>query len=276
VTFFGVSTLLFQAGDAAVITDGFFTRPNKLALLKRLEPDRELIARCLRSAGVERLDSVLVLHSHYDHALDSVTVAQLTGARLVGSQSTSMIGLGSEFPPERIDVIQDGTVTRAGTFKINWLVSRHAAPLRIKGNIEEPLKPRAWVTKYREGGSYSVLIEQGEKSLLVHATAGFIPGALRGRHADVVLLGVGGLGKKDKDYREAYWREVVEAVSPERVIPIHWDDFWQPVEQPLIPMPPQLDDFDETMKFLLERGEQSGIEVKILPAWVKVYPFRSA
>lgn len=275
VTFFGVSTLLFEDGENAVITDGFFTRPGKFALLKKIEPNQDVIARCLRRANVERLDRVLVLHSHYDHALDSAAVAQLTGARLVGSKSTSMIGLGSRFPPERIDVIQDGTVTHAGAFKITWLFSRHASPVRLQGNIEEPLKPRAWVTKYREGGSYSVLIEHDEKSILVHPTAGFIPGAFTGRHADVIFLGVGTLGKKDEDYREAYWREVVEAVSPGRVIPIHWDDFWQPVEQPLVPMPPPLDDFDRTMKFLLERGERAGIEVKILPAWVSVYPFRS-
>lgn len=275
VTFFGVSTLLFEGGGTAVITDGFFTRPPKSALLK-LRPDREVIADCLRRAGAERLEAVLVLHSHYDHALDSAVVAQETGASLVGSDSTARIGEGAGLPGERIEVIRDGSVTYAGPFKITWLLTRHVTPMAFGGNIEKPIKPPALVTEYREGGSYSLLIEHDGKNILVHATAGSIPDALKGLRADVVFLGVGTLGNKGQDYREDYWREVVEAVGPRRVVPIHWDNFWRPLDQPLVQMPFPLDDFDETMAFLLERGERAGIEVKILPAWVKVNPFREA
>jgi L-ascorbate metabolism protein UlaG (beta-lactamase superfamily) len=77
----------------------------------------------------------------------------------------------------------------------------------------------------------------------------------------------------DDDYRNDYWQEVVEAVKAKRVIPIHWDDFTLSLDQPLVPMSNLFDDFDKTMGFLLARGRQKGIDVKILPAWVKVDPF---
>ncbi len=35
-----------------------------------------------------------------------------------------------------------------------------------------------------------------------------------------------------KDYRETYWRETVAAVSPSRVIPIHYDSLTAPLEGP--------------------------------------------
>ena len=57
------------------------------------------------------------------------------------------------------------------------------------GEITAPLVPPARATAYLEGGSYSPLIEHDGRSLLVQGSAGFVPGALRGRHAEVVFLG---------------------------------------------------------------------------------------
>ena len=108
----------------------------------------------------------------------------------------------------------------------------------------------------------------------MQGSAGFIEGALNGRHADVVFLGIGQLGNQDDAYRESYWRQVVTAVSPRRVIPIHWDDFWLPLDQPLVPFPRIADNFEKSMAFLNRRGQEDNIEVKLLPAWLKVDPLQ--
>ena len=40
VTFLGVSTLLFDDGESAILTDGFFTRPNRrIVFLGKVAPD---------------------------------------------------------------------------------------------------------------------------------------------------------------------------------------------------------------------------------------------
>jgi L-ascorbate metabolism protein UlaG (beta-lactamase superfamily) len=85
--------------------------------------------------------------------------------------------------------------------------------------------------------------------------------------------GIGQLGKQDDSYRELYWQQVVSSVHPRRIIPIHWDDFWRPLDQPLQPFPRLSDDFEKSMEFLNRRGQQENIDVKILPAWLKVDPF---
>lgn len=93
---------------------------------------------------------------------------------------------------------------------------------------------------------------------------------MRGVQADVVLQGIGALGPRPESYREALWTEVIAAVGARRVIPIHWDDFWQPPGQPMQPMqpmPPPLDDFDASMAFLRARGARDGVEVRLPLEW---------
>jgi L-ascorbate metabolism protein UlaG (beta-lactamase superfamily) len=122
------------------------------------------------------------------------------------------------------------------------------------GEITAPLVPPARATDYREGGTWSLLVRHPSGTLLIHGSAGWVDGMLAERRADVVLLGIGGLGTKDEAYRDAYWREVVGATSPRLLVPIHWDDFTIPLGRPLQPMPTLLDDFDASMRFLMTRA----------------------
>jgi L-ascorbate metabolism protein UlaG (beta-lactamase superfamily) len=118
-----------------------------------------------------------------------------------------------------------------------------------------------------------VLIEHDGRTILVQGSAGYIPGALNGRKADVVYLGVGTLGKLGDAYRDAYWREVVGTVGARRVIVVHWDDFCKPLGEPLVPLPWLVDDFDVTMRFLRARGESAGVDVRVPVAWAATDPF---
>jgi L-ascorbate metabolism protein UlaG (beta-lactamase superfamily) len=274
VTFLGVSTLLFDDGDTAFLTDGFFTRPDwKTVLTRKVMPDPERIAQSLERAGSTRLAAVLVTHSHYDHAMDSPEVARRTGALLVGSESTANIARGWNLAENKIRIVRNGDQIQLGRFQIMFIQTRHAPTGFTGGEIPEPLVPPVRANRYREGTSFSVLIRHGGKALLVQSTAGFVEGALRGQKADVVFLGMGALGKQGEAYLQAYWHETVQSVGAARVIPIHWDDFTRPLDQPLVPLPYLFDDLDRSMAFILDRGRREGIEVTFAPAWVKFDPF---
>jgi L-ascorbate metabolism protein UlaG (beta-lactamase superfamily) len=274
VTFLGVSTLLIDDGETAILTDGFFSRPGKLrTLLRKIEPDRGVIGRSLGRAGIERLAAVVVVHSHYDHAMDAPEVAQRTGALLIGSESTANVGRGWGLAEDRMRVVTDSDTLTFGRFRLKLLRSRHFPHGMAMGEIREPLRPPARASDYLEGGSYSVLVEHEGRALLVQGSAGFLEGALRDQHADVVFLGIGGLGGQDDGYRDAYWREVVQTVGARRVIPIHWDDFTLPLDEPLLPMPRLVDDFDTSMKFLLQQAGEEGVDLKLLRTWAQVDPF---
>lgn len=277
VTYLGVSTLLFDDGETAILTDGFFTRPGLgEVLFGRVEPDPELIARHLAYAGVDELAAVIVLHSHYDHAMDSPEVARQTGALLIGSESTANVGRGWGLAEERIRVADGETAYRFGKFTVTLVPSKHLPHGMAMGDIEQPLTPPARATDYKEGGSYSVFVEHEGHRILVQGSAGFVEGRLRNRPADIVFLGIGGLNTQDADYRRRYWNETVRATGAKRVFPIHWDDFTRPLSEPLVPMPYLTDDFDANMRFLIERGAADGVEIELMPAAVPLDPFYSS
>lgn len=274
VTHLGVSTLLFDDGETAFLTDGFFSRPGLTeVLLGRVEPDFERIERNLARTGIDELAAVIALHSHYDHAMDSPEVAKRTGALLIGSESTANVGRGWGLPEDRIRVADGETSYRFGAFTVTLVPSKHFPHGMAMGEIEEPLTPPARATAYKEGGSYSVFVEHGGRTLLVQGSAGFVEGRLQGRQADVVFLGIGGLGTQDDAYRRRYWDEVVKPLRPRRVIPIHWDDFTRQLDEPLVPMPYLTDDFDASMQSLIELGSAGNVEIKLIPAGVPLDPF---
>jgi L-ascorbate metabolism protein UlaG (beta-lactamase superfamily) len=271
VTFLGVTTLLVSDGETSLMTDGFFSRPGAVAtLVGRIAPDADAIARALERAGVRELAAVIPVHSHYDHAMDSPEVAKRTGALLVGSESSANIARGVGFPEPRIRVVTPGEPMRFGRFEVTLIRSQHFPHGMAMGEIREPLIPPARALDYLDGGAFSVLIAHPAGTLLVQGSAGFEPGALAGRRADVVLLGIGALGTRDEAYRKAYWDEVVAPVRPRCVIPIHWDDLTQPLEEPLATAPRLIDDFDATMAFLGHEAAAGSMALALLPVWQPV------
>jgi L-ascorbate metabolism protein UlaG (beta-lactamase superfamily) len=276
VTFLGVATLLFDDGRSAVLTDGFFTRPGALdVLLQRpVAPDAARIEAGLARAGIERLGAVVVVHSHYDHAMDAPEVARRTGALLVGSPSTANLGRGAGLPEDRLVVLAPGASLYQGAFRVLLVPSRHvplpgAAGESLGRAIEEPLVPPAPVSAWLEGGSFSVVVEHPRGTALVQGSAGFEPGALADVRADVVFLGVGGLARQGADHADGYWREVVLATGARRVFPIHWDDFTR-ASGPLVPFPRLLDDAEASVALLRERARADGVALGWLPPFERV------
>jgi L-ascorbate metabolism protein UlaG (beta-lactamase superfamily) len=137
------------------------------------------------------------------------------------------------------------------------------------GSIGGPLSLPASAGDFREGDCYSLLIEHGNRKILVQGSAGFVPDALKGRSADVVYLGVGGLGATREAYQDDYWREMVRTVGARRVIPIHWDNFYRPLEDGLVPNR----DFYGLMNSILARGKAEGVDIRLSPQWLPVDPF---
>lgn len=274
VTFLGVSTLLIRDTSASILIDGFFTRPGKLVTATgKVGPDQTRIDDALRKAGIDKLDAVITVHSHYDHAMDSPAVAARTGAVLVGSQSTAYIALGQNFPKERIRVVGTSESMKFGALEVTLIPSRHFPHGQAMGELTAPLVPPAGALDYLEGGSFSIFVQRQDRAVLVQGSAGYVEGALRGRHADVVYLGVGLLGSKDEGYRDSYWRETVQVVGARRVVPIHWDDFTLPLDEPLVALPYLFDDLDKSMAYVRMRAAREAVDLRWPVLWRKTDPF---
>jgi L-ascorbate metabolism protein UlaG (beta-lactamase superfamily) len=196
--------------------------------------------------------------------MDSAVVAARTGAALVGGESTANVGRGGGLATDRIRVVGHGDKAEYGAFRLTFVVSNHCPPDRFPGTITEPVVPPVKVGAYACGEAWSVLVAHTSgRTALVQGSAGFVRGALAGGSADVAYLGVGQLGVRDESYLRDYWAETVTAVGARRVVLIHWDDFFRPLDKPLRALPFMGDDLDVTMRVLGELAEEQGVALHL-------------
>lgn len=277
VTWMGVATLLIDDGSSALLTDGYFSRPSLPRVAAgKVAPSPARVDGCLTRAGVSRLAAVIPMHTHIDHVLDSALVADRTGAQLVGGESAANVGRGYGLPEDRLVVAVSGEPIRLGAYDVTLVESHHCPPDRFPGVIDAPLVPPVKAAAYRCGEAWSALIHHlpSDKRLLIQGSAGFVTGALAGRHADAVYLSVGQLGLQPRSYLLDYWAETVQAVGARRVIAIHWDDFFRPLSKPLRALPYAGDDLDVSMRILDELAARDGVALHLPTVWRRENPWQ--
>ncbi len=276
VTWLGVSTLLLDDGTSRLLTDGYFSRPSlSRVALGKVSPSPARVDGCLARLRLTRLEAVVPVHTHIDHALDSALVADRTGARLVGGESAANVGRGYGLADERIVVAESGEPNRLGAFDVTLIKSRHSPPDRFPGKITAPVIPPVKASAYRCGEAWSMLVHHrpSDRRLLIQGSAGFVKGSLAGHRADVVYLGVGQLGLQAEQYLVDYWTETVRTVGARRVVLIHWDDFFRPLSEPLRALPYAGDDLDVTLRTLSTLAEQDGIALDMPTVWRREDPW---
>lgn len=276
VTWAGVSTLLVDDGTSAVLTDGFFSRPPLPSVVfRKLTPSLPRIDGSLARLGIDRLDAVLPVHTHFDHAMDSAVVAERTGARLVGGTSTAQVGVGGGLALDRIVTVTPGEAVTLGAYDVTLFESEHCPPDRFPGTITEPVVPPVKVAAYKCGEAWSTLVHHrpSDRRLLIIGSAGCVPGALDGHRAEVVYLGIGQLGLQPEQYLIDYWAHTVRAVGARRVVLTHWDDFFRPLHKPLRALPYAGDDLDMSMRVLTRLAEQDDVRLHLPTLWQRADPW---
>ena len=276
VTWLGVSTLLLDDGSSTLMTDGYFSRPSLAQVaLGKVSPSPARVDGCLARLQLTRLEAVIPVHTHIDHALDSALVADRTGARLVGGESAANVGRGYGLTADRLVVAVSGEPIRLGAFDITLIKSRHSDPDRFPGEITAPVITPVRASAYRCGESWSTLVHHrpSDRRLLIQGSAGFVTGALAGHRADVVYLGVGQLGIQPEPYLVDYWTETVRTVGARRVVLVHWDDFFRPLSKPLRALPYAADDLDVSLRILSKLADQDGVALDMPTVWRREDPW---
>lgn len=245
----------FYLGDesSAILVDPFFSNPDlwQIASLRDLHTDKTLVDRYLPIT--DHVKAVLVGHAHYDHALDIPYVFSKLPpeARVYGSETLSNM-LAVKIPeahrvnvePHMADAGKPGewlSVTpRLRVFPIasehsphvgRWIVANgklHAALQQL------PADSLDWVAGTTlsylvdfldEGGrvAYRVFVQTSSSN----PPKGVPPSAIL---ADGYPVNVAVLCAANFTNVDNYPETVLTALSPQQVVIVHWEKFWEAYE----------------------------------------------
>ena len=270
VKFFGVSTLLFDDGQAQILIDGFFSRPSlSQTIFTQIQSDQPLLHSYIDQYDLKRTRAIFVTHSHYDHALDIPMLAhQLPKAMIVGSKSTLNIARAMPIAESQLHEVQAWQPMQIGKFTITAIPSQHTPPTAVNDDlgeeISQPLQLPAHFSQFKEGGSYDYLIQHGPHYSLVKASTGAVPKQLQKLEVDTLFLGIAQLSKQTTAFQQQYFKETLATLQPNTVIPIHWDNFFKPLNPELEFLPRFADDTPQSLNLLIQSAAAQNTKVVLL------------
>ena len=226
----GVSGFELTDGTTTVLMDPTPTRPGPLALITGpIDADRELGAKVCPKADV-----ILVNHTHFDHALDVAAIARRTGALVVGSQNTVNLALSRGVAKEKTRVVHSGDQLTVGAFTIDVRASRHT-DIVVSQPMSGVISPSAgplWFWNYALDGALAYRLATPDTTVWFHPTSTYATGELGGLTARTLIVGVTG-----ENQTATKVQGLLSESKALRVLPTHYDNFFQPYERGLALMP---------------------------------------
>jgi len=231
ITYLGTAGFILKGKGRTVVLDPYVSRSKLSSLLSPLVPDTALIR-----ATIPEADDVLVGHAHYDHILDAPDLCKQTGARLIGSRATVMVGRAAGVPEAQLRATDGHEDIPSGPWTLRGLPSLHGKVLfgriTFPGDITEPPPWPPRMGDLRHGLVLNWVVDTGGLRIVHIDSADVINAELKGQQADIVCLCA--IGRK---YRPNYVKDVVALLKPRWIIPCHWDTMMTPLhaEPDLIP-----------------------------------------
>jgi L-ascorbate metabolism protein UlaG (beta-lactamase superfamily) len=216
----GTAGIELEFRGGRILIDPYLSRfPLRYAVFGRPAARRDLVARYVSPAR-----AVLVSHSHFDHLADVPAVCREFGSVAYGSPNTCAILRAHGVPAEQIRTVQAGDAFTAGSFEIRLFAGEHGRMLGLlpyTGALPARLTPPLRLSDYRMDSMLSFHIRSPEGSILIWN------GPPR---ADVP--------RADALFYCPLWgaracAEIARSARVRDVVPVHWDDFFSPLDRPL-------------------------------------------
>lgn len=251
IQFTGAGGVYMAFNNESLLGDPFYSNPSlsDLILLNDLKPNIALIDQYL--PPLDQVKGALIGHGHYDHLMDLPYVLGKLPAPIKAYGSLTMAHLlASAFPPSRLvalnNVMANPSTQSPGewvqvtpTLRFMAIKSEHSP--HIAGKVfasDQIVEPLAEMPKdaldWQSGVSLSYLIDWLDsagkpiqrvfyQTSASSAPVGFAPDHVLadGKRIDAAILCVANF-QKSKDYPMA----LLKKLQPRRVIPIHWEKFW--------------------------------------------------
>jgi len=215
--------------DHVLLVDPYFSRPSMRAVF-----GRQALARRPDplTPAFDRVDAVLVGHTHFDHALDVPDVARQYDCRVYGSRSLRHL-MGLHGCAERAVEVEFGRLYEVGPFEVSFVASEHSKlllGLKVPSAGELCCESLDQLTGsgYRCGQVYGIHIRAGDTTFYHQGSANLIDDAVVHRGVDYFLCGISGRG-----FTRDYVSRILSRLQPKVVVPTHYDDFFAPFHRPI-------------------------------------------
>jgi len=242
MTYLGAAGWIVEDGQVVVLIDPYITRAKygggghpdddrpDYGRDEVVPSDTDLIDDILDGIGAP-VDFILVHHSHFDHLGDVPYIAEKTGAKVIGTETTKRILLAYGIPNEQLYAVGGGEDYQFDDFSIRVLPAIHSAlneklyhDTRRYDRTTELTAPLR-VEQFIEGGSLQFLARFANHVVMTMGSMNFLERELEGIHPDVLLAGINGSRLGLYKYDE---RLIEVSGYPPVVIPTHWDNFRVP------------------------------------------------
>jgi L-ascorbate metabolism protein UlaG (beta-lactamase superfamily) len=273
VRWLGVAGFSIQAGDSVLLHDPYFSRPGLWETLSSwYRPKPAVLEPLLAADGpapeLTRARAILIGHSHYDHLGDAPWLAQKSGARLIGSQTSVAIAQAYGLAAAQTQRFDPGDAPLAqGPFTVRVIESRHGKVLfgrvPFEGRYETPPEAPLHAFSFRLGDArlYLVRHEPSGVQILLASSASVHEPALEALRAE--QLSVDLLLPATPGHDAAYARALVATFRPRVVVPHHFEAFYLPLSDDDAAAPRDPDDLALFESELREAAEAEGVAMQV-------------
>jgi L-ascorbate metabolism protein UlaG (beta-lactamase superfamily) len=246
----GVAGIELTYNDQILLIDPYLTRiPFWRQWIGTIRPNQPLVCGIIPCANY-----ILITHAHYDHLLDVPVISLNSGAQVLGSYNTVSLLKILGVPQTQVTQIAIRDNFILGEFRVEVYSSHHGwTPGFTPGPLFPGLQPPLHARDYRMDNCLSYLITINGLRLLV--TSGEFQESPP--PADVLFA--------NPIYVSSFENTFLKQVHPRLVIPIHWDNFWHPLNKPVQPIihPPNWKTFPPIKSVDLQKYQ--GDITRILP-----------
>ena len=225
----GTTGFKIQKGNFVLLIDPYLTRvPLPQLYLEPLQSNTKLLEE-----KIPKADYIFITDSHFDHFLDTPSIAMRTGAKVVGSPNTAKLLRLHGVPESQIVQTKGGETLLAGPFTVKVAKAVHGTIWFLRpfyGDVDPSAKPplRVWGYANLENRCYHFSIDGFR--FFVSSGADLDEKEIDNFRSDLVMVNVTTLPG-------GYTARLLRATQPKVVFPTHYDNFFRPFSDGVQPFP---------------------------------------
>lgn len=207
---FGTASLILDFDGYKIAIDPFISRPSVRNILRKQLVSNEDQAR----AVFAECQNILISHAHHDHVMDAPALLHNSTRQLFGSHNACQLVAASGAGERQVHQICAEDQFDLGPVRVEVHQGKHVhIPLPIFGELPPQMVQPAKLRDYKMDAMFSFVLEFAGVRVAIqpfHATG-----------ADIMFI---------MPYRSRELKKIIALESPACVIPIHWDNFFKPLE----------------------------------------------